>query len=249
MARSLHGICRHFEQIASHFFTEPGRIAFVRRPQNAPFRPPKTPGITGKQRPESEISAISVGKSRQRDLAPSPDGPLDAAFGSHPEPGRSIVHASKKPLKCRIVGPAFNRQCPLANCRQTELDRQELGHPLEPPEPCQTGGSKQYGVYHTLVASPDPGVDVATQGDKTKIPARAGKLHLAPQRRGADARSKWQLLDGPSLATDGNVARIFTLRDRGNRQPIRQVCWHVLHRVDGKISPTLDQGKLDLFDE
>ena len=76
------------------------------------------------------------------------------------------------------------------------------------------------------------------------------ELGLPPQAARPDLCSLGEdPLRGIFVPGDENIPRIFSFRDGGEMESIREFGWNILDAVDGKVNPFLEEGLLDLFHE
>src|SRR5678815_1919057 len=116
----------------------------------------------------------------------------------------------------------------------------------------QPGRGKDRSVHVAVVDLLDARRHVAAQLDDVQIAAQRQQLRATTQARRSDARSGGQLVEcrrADDVVHDQHVARIFTLEDRGERQPSRRFGWKIFERMDATIHHALGQVRLELARE
>ena len=156
------------------------------------------------------------------------------------------LHACKEFV---ISYTQFNTQGSLANSREHLFRIKKGSDPLRKSQPVQSGPGKDNGIIFTFIKFTQPGIQIAAQVFDVQIRTKAGQLCLTPQAGSPNDRSPGQVVHTCIVKRDKGILGNFPCRHYGHMKSGGQIGGHVLHGVDGKIDPLIQQGIFDFLDK
>jgi N6-L-threonylcarbamoyladenine synthase len=113
------------------------------------------------------------------------------------------------------------------------------------PKPVESGGSKQRRVGLAVRNFRQPRRDITTQRHDDEIGALAEHLRRAARRRRAEPRAAGQGIETGSA--DQPVADVGARQHRRDRDPVGEPRLDVLHRMNCKVDPTVEQRRVEFL--
>src|SRR3990170_3480317 len=176
---------------------------------------------------------------------PVEEGPLR----SNRQGTRPVSHGLHQVAYPLIVCTDLQTEGPLADSGEADLERQDFGDLLLPPETVYPGSRNHYGVESLGVEFPQPSIQVPPERHHGQVGPKMQELGLPPQTARADPGAGGQSIQFLSPARDEDVGRVFSLENSGNAEARGDLGRDVLHAVDRHVHLTIQQGLLDLLDE
>ena len=193
--------------------------------------------------------AIDAAMAADRRAAGAVQQRKEAALGTERDIGIGIGDGFDERVGAIVVAPRFDSDGTLADRRQKLVDAENARRLVGEAEAFQAGERQQRGIGFAVGELAQARLDIAAHHLDLEVGPQPQHHGLAPQRGGADHRTRRQIGKRGRLLADEDIARVLARQERRQPGGVRQEGRHVLGGMHREVDVAREQSFLDLLGE
>ncbi len=207
------------------------------------------PIVARDERGDADRGSVQHGVSGHRRVARGAQATEAGALGQRARAGGRVIEPAENPEHAAVIRPGFDRQHALTDRGHERVRVEHLDVRRGHTEPLEAGRREQYTVQALTLQLAEPGPDVAADRLDDEVGAQRQRQRAPPRASGAEPRARAQVFEASRLSRHEDVARIFALGERREREAGRELGREILEAVHGAVEGAGEEHVFDLAHE